>query len=97
MPFREVGNLYLDDFLYMTEHLSAEDGRQQRPLAQLTRYVLSISGNRGYETSDLFTGYASTFKKPVSMPAHLHRALEVGAKLGKISNGAFVTLKGIRD
>ena len=94
VPYLEVGKLYFDDFLHMLGELAAEDARQQRPVAQLSRITL---GKEGLELENFYTGYAANYKKTNVMPAHLHRALEIGLKLEKVSDAAFVTMRSLRE
>ena len=81
----------------MWEELSAEDARQQRPNALLAKLVVTVAGNQGRTLDEFYTGYAANLRKESAMPAHLYRALEVGLKLEKVSDSAFVTMRQLRD
>ena len=80
----------------MLENLANEAARQQAPLTQLSWLVASVSGNKS-DLKDWHTGYAIKQESNKSkMPPHLERALEVGLKLKKVSDEAFVTMRQLR-
>lgn len=80
----------------MLTGLKAEAQRQEAATVQLTWLVAAVSGNKTTLES-WHTGYGRERELKNAMPAHLHRALEVGIKLRKVSDGAFTTMRNLRE
>jgi hypothetical protein len=80
----------------MVETLPEEARRQQGPTVQLTWLVAGVTGNKSTLDS-WYTGHAVKRERTSQMPTHLERALEVGLKLKKVSDGAFTTMRRLRE